>query len=94
MSQTACQGIHWGPTKENAVYKGNLDAWEKYSVKLAITLDPEDVEDAQHVRSDTNNKKINIEMPFNRLIIEFLKAEILKSCSTNVFASHDTSMKT
>ena len=66
MSQTTYQDI-------DLVYKGNHDAWQKYSIKLAMTLDPEDVKDAQHVRSNTNNKKIKIEMPFNRLMIEFLE---------------------
>ena len=84
-SETTYQDIHWGPTKENAVYKGNLDAWEKYSVKLAITLDPEDVEDAQHVRSDTNNKKIKIEMPFNRLIKEFFEGRDTKELFNECF---------
>ena len=45
-SQTANQGVDWGPAKGNAVYKGNHDIMDQMEeiVKSAITLDPEDEE--------------------------------------------------
>lgn len=36
--------------------------WEKHSAKLAVTLDPEEVEDAQDVGSNTDDKYIKKEM--------------------------------
>ena len=36
--------------------------WEKNSANLAVTLDPEEVEDAQDVRGNTDDKYIKTEM--------------------------------
>ena len=41
--------------------------WKK-PVKLAITLDPEDVKNAQDVDGSTGYNYIRVEMPFNSLV--------------------------
>ena len=46
--------------------------WKK-PVKLAITLDPEDVEDAQDIRGNTSDNYTRVEMPFNSLMTEFFE---------------------
>ena len=46
--------------------------WKK-TLKLAITLDTEDVEDARDVGDNTGNKYMKIEMPFYSLMIEFFE---------------------
>ena len=44
--------------------------WKK-SVKLAIMLDPENVDCAQDIGNKTGNKNIKVEMPFNNLMTIF-----------------------
>ena len=44
--------------------------WKK-SVKLAITLDSEDVEDIWDVAGNTGDKYMKIQKPFNSLMIDF-----------------------
>ena len=46
--------------------------WKK-PVKLAITLDPEDVEGAQYINGNTGDNYIRVEMPFNSLVTEFFE---------------------
>ena len=41
--------------------------WKK-PVKLATTLDPEDVKNAQDVDGSTGDNYIRVEMPFNSLV--------------------------
>ena len=52
--------------------------WKK-PVKLAITLDPEDVEGIQDVNGSTGDNYARVEMPFNNLMTEFLRVAILQS---------------
>ena len=42
-------------------------------VKLAITLDPEDVKGAQDVSDNICDNYIRVEIPFNSLMMEFFK---------------------
>ena len=42
-------------------------------MKLAITLDPEDVEGAQDINGNTGDNYIRVEMPFNSLVTEFFE---------------------
>ena len=44
--------------------------WKKH-VKSVITLDPEDVGDAQNIGNSTDDKCTVIEMPFNSFMVEF-----------------------
>lgn len=37
--------------------------WEKNSADLAVTLEPEEIEDAQDVGDNTDDKYIKTEMP-------------------------------
>ena len=37
--------------------------WEKNSADLAVTLEPEEIEDAQNVGDNTDDKYIKTEMP-------------------------------
>ena len=46
--------------------------WKKL-VKLAITLDTEDVEGAQDIRGNTSDNYTRVEMPFTSLMTEFFE---------------------
>ena len=46
--------------------------WKKY-VKLAMTLNSEDVQDTRDVGGNTGDKYMKIEMPFYSLMIEFFE---------------------
>ena len=46
--------------------------WKK-RVKLAITLDPDDVEDVQDIGCNTGDNYVRLEMPFNSLMTEFFE---------------------
>ena len=46
--------------------------WKK-PVKLAITLDHEDVEGVQDIGGNTSENYIRVEMPFNNLMTEFFE---------------------
>ena len=43
---------------------------QKKPLKLDITLDPEDMEDAQDVWGNTSDNYIRVKMPFNSLMTE------------------------
>ena len=56
-SKTEYQGVNRRPTKGNVVYKGNRDF---NLVSLAITLDPEGVQNAQDAGGNTDDKYIKV----------------------------------
>ena len=59
--------------------------WKK-PVKLAITLDPEDVEGVQDIGGNTGDNYIWVEMPFNSLMTEFFEGSDIKDLIQRVFA--------
>ena len=54
--------------------------WKK-PVKLAITLDPEDVEGAQDTGGNTGDNYIKMKMPFNSLMTEFFEGNTTYVCA-------------
>ena len=68
---------------------------QKKSVKLTITLRPEDVEDGQDAGGDTCDNYIRVEMSFNRLMTEFLEGSKTYKLTQHVFCAYqDRSEKT
>ena len=59
--------------------------WKK-PVKLAITLDPEDVEGVQGIRGNTGDDYIRVEMSFNSLMIEFFEGSDINDLIQRMFA--------
>ena len=59
--------------------------WKK-PVKLATTLDPEDVDGPQDLRNNTGDNYIKVEMPFNSLMKEFLEGSDTDELIQRMFA--------
>ena len=59
--------------------------WKK-PVKLAITLDPVDVEGAQEIGGNTSDNYTRAEMPFNSQMIEFFKGSDINDLTQRMFA--------
>ena len=69
-----------------------LVRWKKH-VKSVITLDPEDVGDAQNIGNSTDDKCTVIEMSFNSFMVEFLKVMIFNSWHMYGCSDQDPSEK-
>ena len=63
--------------------------WKK-PVKLAITLDPEDVEGVQDIGGNTSDNYIRVEMPFNSMMTEFFEGSDINNLIQLIFASIKT----
>ena len=63
--------------------------WKK-PVKLAITLDPEDVEGVQDIGGNTSDNYIRAEMPFNSMMTEFFEGSDINNLIQLMFASIKT----
>ena len=63
--------------------------WKK-PVKLAIALDPEDVEGVQDIGGNTSDKYIRVEMPFNSMMTEFFEGSDINNLIQLMFASIKT----
>ena len=61
--------------KEKQSTKITMTLWVRRNkpVKLAVTLDPEDVKGAQDVSDNICDNYIRVEIPFNSLMMEFFK---------------------
>ena len=59
--------------------------WRK-PVQLVITLDPEDIESAQHVVGNTGDNYTKVEMPYNSLMAEFFESINTDELLQRVFA--------
>ena len=59
--------------------------WKK-SVKLAITVDSEDVEGAQDMRGNTSDNYTRVEMAFNSLMTEFFEGSDINGLMQLMFA--------
>ena len=59
--------------------------WKK-PVKLAITLDPEDVEGVQDIGGNTSDNYIRVEMPFNSMMTEFFEGSDINNLIQFMFA--------
>ena len=62
-----------------------LVRWKK-PVKLANTLDPEDVEGAQDIRGNTSDNYTRVEMPFSSLMTEFFEGSHIDDLIQRMFA--------
>ena len=62
-----------------------LVRWKK-PVKLANTLDPEDVEGAQDIRGNTSDNYTRVEMPFSSLMTEFFEGSHIYDLIQRMFA--------
>ena len=62
-----------------------LVRWKK-PVKLANTLDPEDVEGAQDIRGNTSDNYTRVEMPFSSLMAEFFEGSHIYDLIQRMFA--------
>ena len=58
----------------------------KKPVKLAITLDPEDVEGVQDTGGNTGDNYISLQMPFNSLMTGFLEGSDINDLIQCIFA--------
>ena len=63
--------------------------WKK-PVKLAITLDPEDVQGVQDIGGNTSDNYIRVEMPFNSMMTEFFEGSDINNLIQLIFASIKT----
>ena len=63
--------------------------WKK-PVKLAIALDPEDVEGVQDIGGNTSDNYIRVEMPFNSMMTEFFEGSDNNNLIQLMFASIKT----
>ena len=66
--------------------------WKK-SVKLAITLDPKDVEGAQDIEGNTGDNYIKVEMPFDTLMAELFEGSNTKELTQCMFTHIKTQIE-
>ena len=66
--------------------------WKK-PVKLAITLDPEDIESAHDIGGNTGDNCTNMEMPFNSLVIKFFEGSDIKDLIQHMLAHIKTQVE-
>ena len=69
--------------KETQSTKVIMTLWVRWKkpVKLAITLDPEDVEGAQDIGGNTGDNYIKVKMPFNSSMTEFFEGNTTYACA-------------
>ena len=88
-----------GHLKEMQSTKVIMTLWVRWKkrVKLAITLDPEDVEGAQDKGGNTGDNYTRVEMPFNSLMTEFLEGsnsdELIEAMFTDIKTQVENSRK-
>ena len=58
--------------------------WKK-PVKLAITLDPDDVEGVQDIGGNTGDNYTKVEMPFNSLMTDFFEGSDINDLIQRMF---------
>ena len=66
--------------------------WRK-PVKLAFTVDPEDLQDAQDIVGNTGDNYIRVEMSFNSLMTEFFEASNTKELIQHMFVHIKTQVE-
>lgn len=65
----------------------------KTPVKSTIMLDPEDVEGAQYIRSNTGDNYIKVEMPFNSSMNTFFEGRDIEVLIKPIFAHINTEVE-
>ena len=66
--------------------------WKK-PVKLAITLDPEDVESAHNIGGNTVDNCTNMGMPFNSLVTKFFEGSDINDLMQHMLAHIKTQVE-
>ena len=81
--------------KEMQHAKVTMTLWVRWKkpVKLATTLDLEDIKSAQNIRRNTGNNYIRVEMPFNILITEFFEGSDIDGLIQRMFTHIKTQVE-